>query len=714
MIKSGARENHDASETRSMALIWRLPDTDIASCMPSFKIMLTHCFLTLIYFSTKNLVVRNIVNYDYLYSDLWNFVIWPDTCYVPGDSKSPKGAHMDRYFNYSAVPQVVLDPVLDTIIEANQEACRLLQRDRECLKKLRVSSLFRAELPQLISFTQEVLENTRGFCFGLQVEIDGESCGVEVIGRSSQAGDESFLHLSLQLLDELNLRRSRSEALDIYHSGLGHWNRVARVFREFEHENRLLLDAAGEGIYGVDKAGNTTFLNPAARRILGYSLEELIGRNMHQTVHYNHGDGSHFEVSECPIFESLRDGKVHTVDDDVFWSRQGKPIDVEYTSTPIVEDAEIVGVVVVFRDVSEKKADRKRLMEALEEVETLKNRLEQENAYLQEEISMEYNHHRIIGRSAGVRNTLRQINLVAPTEATALIVGESGTGKELIARSIHEQSSRSERPLIRVNCAAVPEDLFESEFFGHVKGAFTGATGDRPGRFELADGGTLFLDEVAEIPLHLQGKLLRVLQEQQFERVGESVTRHVDVRIIAATNKDLRQLVDVGQFREDLYFRLNVFPITSVPLRERPEDIPLLAQLFLQKAATRAHKPGLRIPHSEIEKLGSYHWPGNIRELENVIERQVILAQGDVIRMDESLTGSDQISTNTPHQQLSEIEAEPQNKQRQRRNILLALEKSRGKVFGKDGAAELLGVKPTTLASRIRKLQIDPRAFKSA
>ncbi len=620
---------------------------------------------------------------------------------------------MDRFYNYTAVPQIVVDPYLDELIEANQEACRLLQRDRNSLKRLRPSRLFKPGLPQLLVFTQEVLENKRGFCDEIKVDIQGEALAVELIGRSSQAGEECFLHLGLQLVDELTARRERADALKLYNSGLGHWNRVASVFREFEYKNRLLLDAAGEGIYGVDKAGNTTFVNPAARRILGYASEELIGRNMHRLVHHSYGDGSHYDLDACPIFESLRDGKVHTVDDDVFWSRKGKAVDVEYTSTPIIEDGEIVGVVVVFRDVSEKKAGRKRLMEALEEVERLKNRLELENAYLQEEISTEYNHHRIIGQSAGVRNTLRQINLVAPTEATALIVGESGTGKELIARSIHEQSARSERPLIRVNCAAIPEDLFESEFFGHVKGAFTGATVDRPGRFELADGGTLFLDEVGEIPLHLQGKLLRVLQEQQFERVGESVTRHVDVRIIAATNKDLKQLVEAGRFREDLYFRLNVFPITSVPLRERKEDIPLLAQLFIKKAATRANKPNLKISLSEIEKLGRYHWPGNIRELENVIERQVILAQGPTIRVSDSLTQTNGQSSVTPSPAAGQVEEESQIKQRQRQNILLALEKSKGKVFGEGGAAELLGVKPTTLASRIKKMQIDTRQFKS-
>lgn len=621
---------------------------------------------------------------------------------------------MDRFYNYSAVPQLVLDPYGDSLVEVNQEACRLLRRDRLTLLKMHASELFGPALAQLLVFTQEVLENTRGFSDELVVDVEGEATGVEVVGRASQAGEERLLYIGLALLSELTARRERSDAQTHYRSGLGHWSRVASVFREFEHENRLLLDAAGEGIYGVDRNGNTTFVNPAARRILGYSLEDLLGRNMHYTVHHSHGDGSHFDQCECPIFESLTDGKVHTVDDDVFWSRQGRAVDVEYTSTPILENGEIVGVVVVFRDVSEKKADRKRLMEALEEVERLKDRLEKENAYLQEEISIEYNHHRMIGRSAGMQNTLRQISMVAPTGATALIVGESGTGKELIARTIHEQSDRSERPLIRVNCAAVPEDLFESEFFGHVKGAFTGATSDRLGRFELADGGTLFLDEVAEIPMHLQGKLLRVLQEQQFERVGESATRNVDVRIIAATNKDLEQRVEAGQFREDLYFRLNVFPIQSVPLRERKEDISMLAQLFLHKSATRANKPNLKIPLSVMETLEGYHWPGNIRELENVIERQVILSQGDSLRVDETLRVSAPDVCSQQSLDESEVEDELQSRRRQQRNIMRALEKSGGKVFGGDGAAAILGVKPTTLSSRIKKLGIDARQFKAS
>ncbi|MEM9257118.1 MAG: sigma 54-interacting transcriptional regulator [Pseudomonadota bacterium] len=616
------------------------------------------------------------------------------------------------YFNDAAVPQLVIDPHDNKVLDANLEACRLLRSDRRSLQQIKPSQLFAQSLSELLSFTQEVLAKVRGASSALSVVIDGEWRSVEVMGRCSYEDDGSLVHVSLQLVSELDARRERADASRHYRNGIGHWSRVAQIFREFEWENRLLLDAAGEGIYGVDQKGNTTFVNPAAQRILGYAVEELAGRNMHTMVHHSHCDGSHYHIDDCPIFAALHDGRVHSEENDVFWSKRGQPIDVEYTSTPIRDKGEIVGVVVVFRDVSEKKADRRQLLAALEEVKQLKDRLELENAYFQEEISSEYNHHRIIGKSAGVQQTIRQIELVAPTDATVLIYGESGTGKELIARSIHEGSQRSRRPLIRVNCAAVPDDLFESEFFGHVRGAFTGATSDRSGRFELADGGTLFLDEVAEIPLHLQGKLLRVLQEQQFERVGDVATRDVDVRIVAATNKDLRERVDTGQFREDLYFRLNVFPITSVPLRERKEDIPLLTQLFLEKAAVRAHKQDMKIPLAELSKLQRYHWPGNIRELENVIERLVIVTSGRVVQVDEGMLAHAKREQMTALPVPQRLECESDLKQRQRANIVRALKLSEGKVFGTGGAAELLGVKPTTLASRLKKLEIDARVYR--
>lgn len=623
-------------------------------------------------------------------------------------SKSPL---IDRHFNYAASAQLVINPFDDRVVTANQEACRLFSLNLEELCGSRASKLFAPSFPTLVVFTQEVLNDGRAWNDRLLIQQGSDEVRVEITARCVAAGEDQHLYLTLQLADMLLRARERSDAERHYLSGIGHWNRVSQVFQEFERENQLLLDAAGEGIYGVDANGMTTFVNPAAERILGYSSEELAGRNMHSMVHHRHGDGEHFPVGDCPIFAALKDGIVHTVDDDVFWSKAGERIDVEYTSTPVRDNGFIVGAVVIFRDVSQKKADKKQLLGALAEVEQLKNRLEMENAYLQEEISSEFNHHQMVGKSAAVQQIMQKIALVAPTEATVLINGESGTGKELIARALHETSGRSHRSLIRVNCAAIPQDLFESEFFGHTRGAFTGATADRPGRFELADGGTLFLDEVGEIPLHLQGKLLRVLQEQQFERVGESTTRHVDVRIVAATNRDLAQLVVQGRFREDLYFRLNVFPIESVPLRKRLDDIPLLTQHFLLRASARVNKTGLKIPLSEIEKLKRYHWPGNIRELENVIERQVILSRGGTLRFD---LRNAALEPTTVVQDVAErsVFTEQEMRERERRNLVAALEACGGRVFGQDGAAALLGLPPTTLSSRLKKFQLDPLVFR--
>lgn len=621
------------------------------------------------------------------------------------------------YFALAATAQLVIDPLQDRVLAVNQAAARLLGRDAEALCGERASTLFGSDYVTLVVFTEELLYRGHAWSDQLQIATAAGVLRVEVNGNCVVHGDGFQLFLSLQPADELARRRDKADAQRHYRSGIGHWNSVSRVFQEFERQNQLLLDAAGEGIYGVDVNGVTTFVNPAAERILGYSAAELAGRNMHAAIHHHHADGSSFCVGDCPIFAAFHDGTVHVVEDDVFWSRDGRRIDVEYTSTPVRDNGRLVGAVVIFRDVSQKKADRRRLLEALAEVEQLKNRLELENAYLQEEINSEFNHHQIVGKSAAIQNVMRQIELVAPSDATVLICGESGTGKELIARAIHDMSARSQRSLIRVNCAAIPADLFESEFFGHARGAFTGATTDRPGRFELADGGTLFLDEVGEIPLFLQGKLLRVLQEQQFERVGESRTRKVNVRIIAATNRDLKKMVEQGQFREDLYYRLNVFPIESVPLRHRREDIALLTQHFVARACRRANKPVLKIPLSELEKLTAYHWPGNIRELENVIERQVILARGDTLRF-HGLTASLPAPSSSPRQEAQSEEnsatlyTESELRSVQRRNLLLALEKCGGKVFGAGGAAELLGMKPTTVASQLKKFRIDASQFK--
>lgn len=617
-------------------------------------------------------------------------------------------------FHFSPTALLAIDPKNNRVIQSNLESCHLLKEELHKILTLKPTSIFADCLPEFIVFTQELIELGRAWSDSLSVKLDSGFIDVEIKAKSIQWDGQNIMLMAIQTCEELDSLRGEADANRHYKSGFSHWQRAARVFQEFERENQLLLEAAGEGIYGVDAQGITTFVNPAAERILEYSADELAGKNMHSTVHHSHANGSCFKVDLCPIYKAFKEGEVQRVEGDIFWSKSGRAIDVDYTSTPIYDEGEIVGAVVIFRDISQKKIAEKKLKNALQEVEHLKHKLELENAYLQEELSSEFNNHKIIGKSNAIKNTIQQLEMVAPTEATVLINGESGTGKELIARAIHEMSPRSNRSLIRVNCAAIPDELFESEFFGHIKGAFSGAYNDRVGRFELADGGTIFLDEVGEIPLQQQSKLLRVLQEQQFERIGDEKTRHVNVRIIAATNRDLKAEVDAGKFREDLYFRLNVFPIESLPLRKRKEDIPLLTQHFLEKFITKFNKPNLRLPMSEMEKLSQYHWPGNVRELENIIERQVILAQNNMLRF-QSLTEARSEPIEKQNKEsatnMSKLMTELDLKALDRDNIIKALQLSNGKVSGGNGAAELLGLKTTTLESRIRKYNIDKRVF---
>jgi DNA-binding NtrC family response regulator len=312
----------------------------------------------------------------------------------------------------------------------------------------------------------------------------------------------------------------------------------------------------------------------------------------------------------------------------------------------------------------------------------------------------------IIGQGAAWRQIMRQIEMVAPTDATVLVLGETGTGKELIARELHQRGRRKDKPLVRVNCACIPKELYESEFFGHARGAFTSAVKDRVGRFEAAAGGTLFLDEIGEIPLELQSKLLRVLQEKCYERVGEDRTRHTDVRIVAATNRDLKKEVAAGRFREDLYYRLNVFPVEVAPLRDRKDDIPMLAAHFVELAVKELGCERPRLTRAGVDKLQSYDWPGNIRELRNVIERATIFARGGALEFDLAITGVDPIRVESSDPNGVELEflTDAEMRRRERENLFAVLRKTGWKIKGVDGAAELLGVKPTTLISRIEKL----------
>jgi len=343
---------------------------------------------------------------------------------------------------------------------------------------------------------------------------------------------------------------------------------------------------------------------------------------------------------------------------------------------------------------------------AFEELEKANQRIAAENSFLREEIDAVAGGASILTTSSAMKTVIDLIEMVAPTDAPVLILGETGVGKELVAHAIHQSSSRRDHNLVKVNCTAIPRELFESEFFGHVKGAFSGALKDRIGRFELADGGTLFLDEVGDLPVEMQPKLLRLLQEGEFEAVGENRTRRSNVRVIAATNRNLQNAVAAGQFRADLYYRLNMFPVEIPPLRQRREDIPLLTKHFLKTACQRFNRPPLALSPGDLAQMQNYDWPGNVRELQNVIERGVIAARDGTVSIlfptppiSRSAAGLNE--RGAPR----EAKAVPWNEMKrvQRDEIVDALARSSGKVYGPGGAAELLGIPPTTLAARIKK-----------
>jgi transcriptional regulator with GAF, ATPase, and Fis domain len=366
-------------------------------------------------------------------------------------------------------------------------------------------------------------------------------------------------------------------------------------------------------------------------------------------------------------------------------------------------------------EVSERKRAEEALREnmatlknALEEIRVLKDQLYKENLALREEIDVNRMFEEIVGSSPALQSVLSQVAKVAPTDSTVLITGETGTGKELIARAIHKRSQRSSRAFVSVNCAAIPRDLIASELFGHEKGAFTGATHRRVGRFESADGGTIFLDEVGELPIEMQIALLRVLQEREFQRVGGNETLRTDVRVVAATNRDLQSAIVQGTFREDLFYRLNVFPIELPPLRERREDIPLLVEYFVARFANQTGKKITGITKRSMEVLQSYQWPGNIRELQNLLERSVIINDSENLSVDESWLSKRPIAGDSPVEPLSEKIAA-----QERELIEAALAESKGRVSGPSGAAAKLGIPQSTLDSKIKTLKIDKHRFKN-
>lgn len=463
---------------------------------------------------------------------------------------------------------------------------------------------------------------------------------------------------------------------------------------------QFTIDQATDAIIWNDSKARIHRANQAACKLLGYSQEELLSLTI-QDINPNSN-----KQTWARFWEEIK-GKKTISFEEQHRKKDGTPALMEVKANFIQFEGQEY-VVGFSRDISERKRIEQERSCAFEEIQRLRKQLELENEYLIEEVSQLQSYGDIVGQSPALLTILKQIDMVAPTDASVLIGGESGTGKELIAHEIHGRSERSHRPMIRVNCASIPRELYESEFFGHVKGAFTGAVKDRAGRFELAHEGTLFLDEVGEIPLELQSKLLRVLQEGTYERVGDEKTQQVDVRIVAATNQDLKRAVEQGRFREDLFYRLNVFPIEVPPLRKRTDDIPLLAGHFLTLAAKRFHASQPKLSKANVLQLQNYEWPGNVRELQNVLERAVITSQKGTLQLDlpvgKGKRKNNPLPGDTSILNDGKIFTEAEMKQREQENLLAALEQTRWKIFGPGGTAELLEMKPTTLISRMKKL----------
>ncbi len=467
---------------------------------------------------------------------------------------------------------------------------------------------------------------------------------------------------------------------------------------------RTLYRATPAMLHTVDGDGLIVTVTDHWLQKLGYKREEVVGRSITDFFSVRdrkyYADGRMQQLIGAGDFNNLERQMV---------SKDGTKLDVIMSAiSNRDEGGKVDRMLVASKDVTERRRAERDLRRSLAENARLREELERERDYLREEVNVAMNFGHIVGTSPALRRMMKRVEAVAETPASVLVEGESGVGKELVAHAIHLQSPRANRPLVKVNCASIPKELFESEFFGHVKGAFTGAHRDRIGRFQLADGGTIFLDEIGEIPLELQSKLLRVLQESEFERVGDDVTRSVDVRVIAATNRNLEQLIVDGEFREDLFYRISVFPVEVPPLRERGEDIVQLAQFFLERTCKDFGRDDLTLTQSQAENLRDYDWPGNIRELKNVIERAVILSTGKVLRLDLSMPGlrvaADEESDSTAGS--GEVLTEKAMREFQRDNTIKALEQTNWKVSGLGGAADILGVKPTTLADRIRTMKI--------
>ncbi len=543
------------------------------------------------------------------------------------------------------------------------EVCRLLKNDATL-----------RDVPVLfLSASDEIEDKVQAFSEGAVDYITKPFQADEVLSRVKT-------HLSL---------RKAKHRLKLLNADLE--NRIRKrteELKESEKKYRLIVTTTNEGIVTTDETLRIVYANPTMALMMGRSVEEIEGRNGLDFIPEEDRDRIR------TMFEERKTGTSHQYEGRIVRA-DGQNRWVRISAAPIMgNDGQFQGTIALLSDITDSKNAQYRLEAAYQEISVLKRQLETDNAYLMEEIKLEHDFEHIVGNSDAIQYVLFRLEQVAQTDSTVIFLGETGTGKELFARALHGASSRSNRPLIKMDCATLSENLIESELFGHVKGAFTGADRSRQGRFELANNGTIFLDEIGELPLPLQTKLLRVLQDGQFERLGDNRTLKTDARIITATNRDLEALVKGGQFRDDLWYRLKVFPITLPPLRERKTDIPLLVNHFVQRIGKRIGKEIRRIPASVMVELTEYHWPGNVRELKHVLERSIIISEGESLSLYEPLVPESDHSSSTKVASHAEME---------RNHILRVLEQTRWVVEGPKGAARILKLHPNTLRYRMKK-----------
>jgi len=645
----------------------------------------------------------------------------------PASKDSEERSH--KIFTYSNDAIFIIDPARDRILDVNPRACKMLGYSREELLSTPITAIHPKEMPELLAFAQSVFDQGHGWTSELScMTKSGEALPAEISASVVKIGDKSCL---IALVRDITARKRAQAALQQYSENL---EKVVEErtteLRRSEERQRALLEINNAIIANLNRESLFTAVTQALGKILTFDVAaiclldrekgvfRLFALEMPSLVKHPFDVGTELELKGSHVGWVLEHRKP-LLRCDLEIERQF-PVEKDllaagirsYLAVPLVARGAGFGTLnigrqtpncfsdedgVVLEEVGKQVALAIANMVAYEEIAQLKSQLEQEKLYLQEEIKTEHNFEEFIGQGQNIKKVLRSIETVAPTDASVLVLGETGTGKELVVRAIHNLSPRKDKALVKVNCAALPSGLIESELFGHEKGAFTGALSRRIGRFELAHRGTIFLDEIGDLPLELQAKLLRVLQDGEFERVGGTGSIKVNVRVIAATNRDLERSVQENRFRQDLFYRLNVFPIRIPALRERKEDIPLLVKYFAVKYGKKMGRNIDTVPKKVLDSLTTYTWPGNVRELENVIERSVILSTGSQLELADWLPKQGISSQGNKVPTLEELE---------RQHIIEVLEMTGWRVSGERGAATVLDVKSTTLESRMKKLGI--------